>query len=333
MTAVQAPLVTGATGFVGGHLARRLCAQGARPRLLVRDAARLAADLRDACDVHVGDLDDLPALREAVRGVDTVFHCAGNVNTWGPRATYERANVTGVRNLLEAVAQGTRSLRRFVHISTVDVYGFPLQGCDEHCATRAPGFGYGDSKLAGEQLVRKLGTEQGLPWVILRPTNIMGPGSPFIRRIGKELRSGLMLTVDGGRCDAGFLYIDNLVDCLVWAAKDAAAVGEIYNVSDPEPVSWKRFLHDFRQGIAGKGWLIDLPYPLAQAAARVIAAPYRLLGLRQEPLLHPLIVQIFGRTCGHSADKLARAGGPVGRIPYAQAMATSVAWFLQNSQP
>jgi nucleoside-diphosphate-sugar epimerase len=321
-------LITGATGFIGRRLAERLRDLGVAPRLFVRAPERLAQHLRETCDIVVGDLGDPASLAQAVQGVDLVFHCAANVSTWERWDAYDAANVQGVRHLLQAIETRSAMPRRLVHVSSVDVYGFPRHPCDEDCPTRATGFGYGDSKLQGENLVRDYGQRLGLPYTIIRPTNVMGPHSPFIRRIGDELRSGLMLTIDGGRADAGFLHVDNLVDCLIWASTAECAAGQIYNVSDPEPVTWRRFIDDFRRGIGGRGKVIDLPFALADAAAMAIETPYRLLGLRTEPLLHRLIVRIFGRTCGHSAGKIVEAGGETGRVPYPQAMAESVAWYL-----
>ncbi len=321
-------LVTGATGFIGGHLVSRLLAQGARVKLLVREPDRLPAAWRGRVQVCRGDLTRPESLAAAVRDVAWVFHSAANVQTWGSASAYEAVNVTGVRHLLEALAPQAKHIQRFIHISTVDVYGFPRTPCDEGCAPRFSGFGYGDSKLRGELLLRDMAPRLSLPYAILRPANVMGPGSPFIARIGRELQSGLMLRVSGGRADAGFLYVDNLIDALLWAGHAPQAEHEVFNVVDPMPVTWRQLLDDLRQRIHGKGWIIDLPYPVAAAAGTALALPYMLLGSRQEPLLHPLIVKIFGRTCGHRSAKLAAAGCPVGRVDYHQGMAESARWFL-----
>lgn len=323
-------LVTGATGFVGSHLARRLRQERARLKLLVRDPARVPSDLGAHAEICVGDLNDAMTLGRAVQGADWVFHCAANVSTWDRAEHYEAANVTGVRHLMQAIEAQTARPQRLVHVSTVDVYGLPAHPCDESSTPCPPGFAYGDSKLRGERVVHEHAQRMGLPYVILRPANVMGPGSPFIERVGRELQSGLMLRVAGGATDAGFLYVENLVDCLLWAARAPQAVGETYNVADSEAITWRRFLDDLRQGLGGKGWILDLPYPVAYAAAAIVEAPYRLLRTRSEPLLHRMIVKIFGRTCGHSTAKLAAAGCPVSRVPYAQAMHTSIAWFQAN---
>ncbi|WP_298292990.1 NAD(P)-dependent oxidoreductase [Thiomonas sp.] len=325
-------LVTGATGFVGGHLVDRLLQQGVRPRVLVRDATRLRSEWQRRVDVVVGDLTRPQSLATAVSAVETVFHCAADVRTWGKPQDYEAVNVHGVRHLLDAIASQRARPRRIVHLSTVDVYGFPQAPCDERCALRPPGFGYGDSKLRGEQLLRETAQRVRLPYTVLRPTNVMGPGSPFIDRVGQELQRGLMLRVSGGRADAGYLDVHNLIDVMLWAAQAPQAHNAVFNVADPQAITWRQFLDDLRQGVAGKGWIVDLPYTVAEAAAALMEAPYRLLGIEQEPLLHRLIVRIFGRTCGHSAARLAAAGAPLGRVTYAESITASVRWFLSRQK-
>ncbi len=314
-------LVTGATGFVGSHLATRLLALGRPVRLLVRDPGRLAPDLRARACTVTGDLADPASLFPAVDGVGEIFHCAANVRTWDRPEAYRQANAAGVGHLLDAIARLPEPPVRFVHFSSADVYGFPRQPAAEDMVSGPTGYGYGDSKQAGESLLREWGGALGLPWTILRPCNVMGPGSPFIERIGRELRGGLMLTVDGGRENCGYLDVHNLVDAALWAAEADAAVGGTFNVRDPVDISWNRFVQDLRQAVQGRGVVLDLPYRLAMGAAHLLSAPYRALGLRGEPLLHPLLVQIFGRTCGHPTGRLQAAGAPLGRVDYATSLA------------
>ncbi len=326
----QPILITGATGFIGGCLARRLISAGLRPRLLVREPSRLDEEIQAGSELIVGDLADITTLRIAVRNVGTVFHCAANVNLWDTWENYYETNVLGVKRLLLAMEHEGLPRGRFVHLSSVDVYGFPPMACTESAPANGGAFGYGRSKALGEIELREGAKRLNLSHVILRPTNVIGPRGQFIRRIGDELYAGLMLRVDRGRADFGFLYIDNLLDCMLWAAEHPGAEHECYNVRDPESVNWKRFIADLRGGIAGRGVVLDLPFVLADAAALFLEFLWRMLRLRREPLLHRLLVRIFGRTCGHDVSLLASAGAPLGGVGYAEAMRRSIAWYREN---
>ena len=156
---------------------------------------------------------------------------------------------------------------------------------------------------------------------------MVGPDSPFIRRIGDELRAGIMLKVDRGRANFGFLYVENLIDVMLWAAQAPQAVNQIFNVRDPIEVTWARFLGDLRRGIRGRGFVVGLPFAFADAVSRVFEIPQRHLGWRGEPLLHGLLVRTFGRTCGHVITRIERAGAPLGRVGYLEAMERSIAWY------
>ena len=297
---------------------------------MIRKPSALSNELRQRCDIIVGDLADVDALSRAVSGVAVIFHCAANVNTWDRWEAYYQANVVGVQNLLQAIATSNPQLKRLVHVSTVDVYGFPDSPSSELGATSGAGFGYGESKLAGESLVRRTGQELGIPFTIIRPTNVIGAGSQFIERMGDALNSGLMLTVDGGRVNAGLVFIDNLVDFLLWAASSEVAQGECYNVRDPYDATWSEFITRLRMAIAGRGYVINLPFWLAMRVASVMAGTHKLFGLPGEPLLHPLVVHIFGRTCGHDASKIRAHSTMPDGVGYEQAMTISADWFLKR---
>ena len=323
-------LVTGATGFIGGRLTERLLGSGWEVRVLVREPDRLTPPLRAGCEFVQGDLADESALADAVRGVEVIFHCAANVATWDRWEAYYAANVTGVGNLLRAIAKHNLDLSRLVHLSTVDVYGFPELPCDESSALSGAGFGYAETKLLGEELVREQAARADIPFTIIRPANVIGPGSQFISRIGAELASGLMLTVDGGRSNAGMLHVDSLADAMIWAAGSERALGETYNVRDDYDVTWREFVDRLRSGIKGRGFVINLPFWFADAVAHFFEAFHRLLLPSHEPLLHRYLVRIFGRTCGHSAEKYRAHSGKEEGFGFDDAMEQSCRWFMEH---
>jgi len=323
-------LVTGATGFIGNRLAETLVESGQAVRLLVRDKHCLSDVLRLSGEVVVGHLGDMEALKAATINTKTIYHCAANVSTWGSWESYYQANVQGVENLLNAITSVNGELPRLIHLSSVDVYGFPLEPCDETAPLADSGYPYGKSKILGEELIRRHGRTFGLPYTIFRPCNVVGPGSQFIERIGKKLQRGTMATVGGGQANAGLIYIDNLVDFMLRAASSPHTVGECYNIRDDYDVSWKIFLDSFRQRIDGKGRVVDLPFSVAEAIAAFSETVHKGLPFDKEPLLHGLIVRIFGRTCGHSPQKVIDACGSATTIGFDEAMDRSCQWFLDR---
>jgi nucleoside-diphosphate-sugar epimerase len=160
---------------------------------------------------------------------------------------------------------------------------------------------------------------------------VIGPRGQFVSRIGRELADGLMLTVNGGRAHAGLIDIGNLVDAMLWAGRSQAAVNRAFNVRDPHDANWADFIGDLRRLIAGRGRVIDLPFWLADIAAVAIETPYRLLRTAREPLLHRLIVRMFGRTCGHSAARIQAAGCPMGAVSYEQSLERAAEWFISGN--
>jgi hypothetical protein len=141
--------------------------------------------------------------------------------------------------------------------------------------------------------------------------------------------SGLMLKINGGVENAGLLHVDNLIDYMYWSARSDLSANEIFNVRDHSDVSWQKFIQDFGALIQSRSWVIDLSYPVANIAAHALSFPYHLLFLTGEPVLHPLLVRIFGRTCGHSAEKLWATSRLEANVPYEFAIKESAAWFLE----
>ncbi len=324
-------LVTGATGFIGRHLCERLLADGWTVKAVVRDPAKWLDKPVGLSEIIPLDLATSGLSPDHLAGVEVVFHCAANVNTWDTQDAYHAINVAALRPLLEAMAAQTPP-PRLVHLSSVDVYGFPLTPCDETAPIGDTGFGYGDSKAAGERVVRQEGERLGIAYTILRPGNVIGPGSQFIARMGAELRGGLMLLVDGGSANGGFVAVDTLVGYMVWAARAHIATGQVYNVRDHYDVTWREFVYALRDGITGRGWVVSLPFGVAEAVAMLLTLVWRFAWPGREPLLHRLLIRLFGRTCGHSAEKIRRHSGIAGERHFATVMAAAVAWFNRRAR-
>jgi dihydroflavonol-4-reductase len=197
-------LVTGGTGFVGANVARELVAAGASVRVL----ARAGGDRRALEGVRVefvdGDLLDRASVRNAVRGVQTVYHVAADYRLWTPDpAALYRTNVEGTRTVLEAA--GEAGVSRVVHTSSVGALGIPddgRPGTEDTPVTLADMVGhYKRSKFLAEQVAREL-AGRGLPVVIVNPSAPIGPWdvkpTPTGQMVVDFMRGRMIATVDTG---------------------------------------------------------------------------------------------------------------------------------------
>ena len=304
-------LVTGATGFIGGHLAQRLVAEGERVRCLVR--ATSDTSLLDQLDVElvVGDLTDAASLAGVADGCEAVVHCGALVSDWATTAEIAAINVTGTHNLLAAAS----ATARFVHVSTTDVH----RGRNWYART----------KRAAEAEVRRAPNA-----VILRPATVYGPRSTeVIGEIARAIRAGNMLLVDRGRAIAGLCYVDNLVDAALLALGHDAAPGQDFDITDGLDVTWRRLTDDLAAGLGAARVRWSLPYGVANALGFALEHSYRLLrrttGLTTRPLLSRQAVYVLGRDQDFANAKARALLGWEPRVGYAAGLEATLAWLSE----
>ena len=324
-------LLTGATGFIGGRMAQRLVAEGYQVRCLVRPGSDTS--LLETLDVELatGDLSSTSSLTRAAKGCRYVVHCGARVSDWGTAAEIAATNVQGTRNLLEAAANAT--VRRVVHFSTTDVYGYPGGAGVEETHTGGPFRNwYAQTKLAAETEVRRAERAHGLEAVILRPATVYGPRSTdVVGEIARALRGGNMVLVDRGRAVAGLCYVDNLVDVAVLALRHDAAPGQAFNVTDGLTVTWKEFTDGLAAGLGYAPVRWSMPYWMAHGIGFSLEHGYRLLRrttrLEMAPLLSRQAVQVLGRPQDFSNRKARALLGWEPRVDYATGLEQTVAWL------
>ena len=327
-------LVTGATGFVGGHLTRRLVREGYRVRCLVRESSDTSLLQGLGVELAGGDLTDADSLISAAHGCRFVLHCGALVSDWATTEEIQRVNVAGTRNVLEASTAG--SAERFVHVSTTDVYGYPGRpGIDEGHAPAGFRNWYAETKRAAEAEVRRVEQAQGLTVVILRPATVYGPRSEdVVGDMARAIRARQMLLIDGGRPVAGLLYVENLVDAALLALHHDAAVGEAFNLTDGLDVTWKRFLGDLAHGLGYPAPRWSVPYGVALPVAFGLEHGYRFLrrttGLKTRPLLSRQAVHVLGRDQDFSNRKARDALGWAPRVSYPEGLAATVRWLREE---
>jgi dihydroflavonol-4-reductase len=229
-------LVTGATGFTGGHLAHYLAGRGEEVRALVRsrsrerfDKSRLPVSGVTAAD---GDLMDAASVRRAVEGVEVVYHIAATYREAGqPDSAYRAINVEGTRHVLEAAKAA--GVRRVVHCSTGGVHGHIANPPANEDAPYNPGDVYQETKLAAEQLAREFGAANGLDVVIARPIGIYGPGDRRFLTMFRGLARGRFPMIGSGRPFYHLTFIDDLIEGFRLCGTVPAAGGRTYILAGP----------------------------------------------------------------------------------------------------
>lgn len=233
--------VTGATGFVGGHLVDGALAAGHQVQAL----ARRPQASREGVAWVAGALDDGEALARLVDGADAVVHVAGAVNT--DKAGFVAANVEGTRAVLAAAAGA--GLRRFVHVSSL--------------SAREPALSvYGWSKREGEKLVEA----SALDWTIVRPTGVYGPGDTELLDMFRMAHWGVALLPPPGH--VSLIAVEDLAALLLALAEHGAA-RTIYEVDDGRTMTHAELAQAIGAAVGRRVWPLHLPRPLLSLAAAI----------------------------------------------------------------
>ena len=270
-------LVTGASGFVGRQLCRRLLDDGHAVVGAVRSSIEFSEFIgRSFTSVQVGNIDGATNWDEALNGVDAVFHLAadGGVGGYSAGEHLERlrkTNVAGTCFLARAAV--SHKVKRFVYLSTIKVNGekTPVGSCFSETSVPAPVTSYGISKWEAEQGVWKAIAGSEAEGVVLRPPLVYGPGTKgnFLQLLRLVAR-GMPLPFAGIKNRRSLIYIENLLDALVLSAHHPLAAGETYLLSDGESVSTGELIGMLAEELSVPARLFCCPESLMQWAARLI---------------------------------------------------------------
>jgi nucleoside-diphosphate-sugar epimerase len=322
-------LVTGGSGFLGSHLVEALVAGGEKVRVLVRPTSQVDHLQELGVELVQGDLVDIQSLKAATRGVECVYHCAALAADWGPWEAFRAANVTGVRNLLEAALAADVS--KFVHVSTTDVYGHPDAPVDETAPYRLRGWPYGDTKIEGERLVWAYHRERGLPVTVVRPVNVYGPRSAsFVTDLVDLFKEGSMIHIGDGRNPAGLTYVTNVVDVIRCAGDSEKSVGRAYNASDGSRVTWRQYVDRLAEIVGVPSPRIVVPHRLAYFIGWGMERVYGALRIQSRPLLTRMAAELFSTDQGFSIERARRELGYEPRVDFDEGMRRVEAWLRET---
>ena len=319
-------LVTGATGFTGGHLARYLVSRGNAVAALVRLASLArAGDLRNAgVEIRSGDLADATAVANAARGCEVIYHIAATYREAGQGSTdYTRVNVDGTRHVLEAARAA--GVRRVVHCSTGGVHGHIEHPPASESAPFAPGDVYQRTKLEAERLALEFGARHGLEVVVARPIGIYGPGDLRFLKMFRGLARGRFPMLGRGDVFYHLTFIDDLVRGLELCGTVPGAAGKAYILAGPEYTTL-RALVDLIARVLGVApprvhWPV-WPVWLAGALCEAVCVP-----LRIEPPLFRRRVDFYRKSRAFDTTRARKELGYNPAIDLETGIARTADWY------
>jgi len=319
-------LVTGATGFTGGHLARRLASLGHEVRALVRSERDAAPLLENGIEPVVGQLTSRKDVLNAARECEQIYHVAAVFRTAGHHDKhYMDVNVGGTQNVIAAAR--AYGCSRLIHCSTGGVHGHVANPPANEDYPYGADDIYQRSKLAAEREVQTA-LASGLPAVIVRPGAIYGEGDERFLKLFRAIQRGIFVMVGSGRTRLHLVHVDDLVSGFVLCGSVPEAVGKIFLLGGPEaPTLWEIVrMAAGLMGVPAPRWSMPVwPVYLVGALCELACRP---LGI--DPPLHRRRVGFFTH---HREFDISRARVTLGYQPLVGAldgMRRTLNWYVER---
>jgi nucleoside-diphosphate-sugar epimerase len=309
--------VTGAGGFLGGHLVRGLRGEGFDVLPLVRASKDTDPDAARA-------LDDVLAAPSALAGVDVLVHAAAVRHRYGVgEAAYRETNVALAEAVLRA---GAGRVRRFVYVSSVGVYGWPDRLPVDESFPFAPRTTYSESKVAAEGLVARVAKELGVEHVIVRPTIVYGPGDTngMLDKLARMIKSGTYVLVGDGRNTLHHTYVDDVVRGIQHAATSPAAAGRDFILCGPETITLRALSELVARTVGRPLRRVRVPLRFARAIASVVDAASARGLVPREPPINSEKLDVMTLPIAFDASKAARLLGFEARVRYEEGVPRAV---------
>ncbi|MFA5044006.1 MAG: NAD-dependent epimerase/dehydratase family protein [Kiritimatiellia bacterium] len=321
-------LVTGATGFTGAILARKLVNSGLEVHAIARASSNLEA-LHDLPIVwHRGNVFDEAVVAEAAQGVDYIFHVAAAYREARHNdAMYRQVHVLSTQ-LLARAALKNPAFKRFVHVSTVGVHGHIANPPADELYSMHPGDIYQQTKAEAELWLRDFAQKKSLPYTVIRPAAIYGPGDKRLLKFFRMAARPILFLLGRGQCLYHLIHVDDLTDIMILAATHPAARDEIFICGNPDCVTLDRMARIVADELGSRFRLVRLPAFPFFLAADVCEWVCRKLGV--EPPIHRRRLAFFTKDRSFNTRKLREKLGYQTRYSNEAGLIQTARWYCEQ---
>ena len=318
--------ITGIGGFIGLRMAERCLERGMRVQGLELSKVAAARARALGIDVVVGDINDAKRVAQACKGADVVFHTAAIVEEGGTMERFRKVNVEGARSVAAAAREA--GTQRFIHLSSVMVYGFKFPPyITEDGPKRGENNPYCQTKIESEPAVMAFHEPGKMEVIIVRPGDVYGPGSvPWVLRPLEMMKTGQFILVDGGRGTINHVYIDNLLDG-IFLTLEKDATGTPFVFTDGCDTSWAEYF-GYLARMAGKPKMRAVS---ARVLRPLMGVSNRIAGLfGRQGLGDPSAVGFLTRPYPYSIEKARKVLGYRPKVTLKEGMQRTEAWLYLN---
>ena len=320
-------LVTGANGFIGSNLVKRLLDEGNLVRGLVRSTSDLSFLKGLNVELVFGDITDINSLRPAMKGIDKVYHVAGLAADWGPYKKFESINFHGTIKVAKtAEAYG---VKKMIYISTVAFHGFGKTNMNEESPLGKNLIPYARTKFLAEQWLWEFSRTSKMKITAVRPGNVYGINDrTFISKYLDAMKSGKFAQIDHGKSKTCPIYVENLIDIITLVGNNDKADGEAFIATDGLDIDWNEFNTRLATAMNIKLKKISLPYHILKPLIILTEKIYKNILPKNEPFITFYRICNAGKDYHFSIGKLIHYFNYEPRISIEESIDKTVDWYL-----
>ncbi len=326
-------LVTGANGFIGSNLSKKLIEQGHEVRAMVlRGTPEWYLDGLNLERVYA-DVTSPETLPAAVDGMEVVFHLAARASDWGPLELFLKINAVGSRNMAEAAAKS--GVKRFVQMSSIAVHRYRgIIGADENWPRDGFDFPYAVSKIKAENYAVEVAQKTGMEVTIIRPGVFpFGPNdTTSFYQMAEAMEQGVFGYVNSGRPRVSINYVENLVEGMILAGTLPVGANQTFIIEDGLTPTWRELTEKFADALGCRRPWLSLPYAIAYPVAWTMDALFRVVRAEKPPPLTRYRIKVVARDLVFNGEKARRLLGFKPKVGLDEGIARTVQAYREYKQ-